>query len=61
MEQEKVYLGDGVYASFDGMHVILRTYDGITWGAPIALDRHVLAALVLYARRIGLLAKEVEP
>jgi len=49
-QKEQVYLGDGVYASFDGLHVVLETYGDI-----IYLDDCVLNALILYAQRVGLL------
>lgn len=44
------YLGDGVYASFDGMHVILdlRAQDSTT---RIALESPVFDKLVAYKRR----------
>lgn len=45
------YLGDGVYASFDGYHIWLDlgAQDSTT---RIALDPYVLAALNRYAKRI---------
>jgi hypothetical protein len=45
------YLGDGVYASWDGYHVILdlRGQDSTT---RIALDNHVRAALMNYISRL---------
>lgn len=47
---EDDYLGDGVYASHDGYHIILdlRGQDGFT---RIALDPKVLAALNRYSDR----------
>ena len=46
------YLGDGVYASFDGYHVILdlRGQDTTT---RIALEPDVLLALNEYIERLG--------
>ena len=54
MSIEKIaddYLGDGVYASFDGYHIVLdlRAQDSTT---RIALEPEVLAALDLYRERI---------
>ena len=50
MENESAFkwthLGDGVYALYDGYHVVLRTDQ-----ARIYLDPHVLAALNAFASR----------
>jgi len=42
------YIGDGVYASFDGFHIWLRTST-----ERIALEDSVYVALVEYAASIG--------
>jgi len=54
---EDRYLGDGVYASFDGYHVCLdlRAQDSETF---IALDNHVLKALIEYAKETGMVEEE---
>jgi len=54
---EDEYLGDGVYASFDGYHIILdlRAQDNTT---RIALEPSVLANLYTYAHKAGLAAAE---
>lgn len=44
----KEYLGDSVYASFDGFHVVLTTENDITPSNTIALEPAVLAALDRY-------------
>lgn len=53
-EQERlakpVYLGDAVYASFDGYHIWLKTGDGNN--QQIALEPAVYEALVRYAKQI---------
>jgi hypothetical protein len=50
-KDEETYIGDGVYASFDGWHVWLRTgVDGREHR--IALEPPVLAALTDYGKRI---------
>lgn len=49
--QHGEYLGDGVYAHFDGYQVWLETGDGLGFYNPIALDRHVFEALKRYASR----------
>ena len=45
------YLGDGVYASFDGYHVWLRT-ERFGWMHTIALEPCVLDSLKMYAERV---------
>lgn len=47
-ETHKDYLGDGVYAAFDGWHVWLRTLEG----HEIALEPAVMAALQRYNARL---------
>lgn len=39
------YLGDGVYARFDGYYVWVYTDNGITQSTPIAFEPEVLDAL----------------
>lgn len=51
----EVYLGDAVYASFDGWQICLRTGDGNN--QVIYLEPSVYAALVSYAKRL----REQEP
>jgi len=41
----EMYLGDAVYASFDGYHIWLKTSNGITTTNQIALEPGVLDAL----------------
>lgn len=45
MSQLKKYLGDGVYADYDGFHIVLTTEDGINITNTIYLDLQVLDAL----------------
>jgi hypothetical protein len=47
----KQYLGDGVYAEFDGHHIWLKTERDITH--EIALEPAVLAALNNYAKFVN--------
>lgn len=49
--EKDTYLGDGLYASFDGYHIVLRTLRGDTehW---VALEPFVLEALIRYADQI---------
>ena len=54
MTIEKRYLGDSVYADFDGYHIILTTENGLP-GDPsnrIALESDTLAALNKYKEDI---------
>jgi len=43
------YLGDGVYATFDGTQIWLHTFDGYSVSNSIALDSEVYAGLIRYA------------
>lgn len=50
MTDRETYLGDAVYASFDGYQIWLRTGDGNN--QRIALEPAVLDALYAYAKSI---------
>lgn len=52
---EPVYLGDSVYARFDGYHVVLETRNGVPTDPSntIALDSYVIAALQRYMQELG--------
>lgn len=45
---EKMYIGDGVYASFDGYHIVLTTQEGET----IYLEADVFVNLIKYAEKV---------
>lgn len=45
---ERRYLGDAVYADFDGYHIWLRTSDGISITNEIGLEPTVLEAFDRY-------------
>lgn len=49
---KKVYLGDSVYASFDGYQIWLTTENGFDASNSIALDDQVLQALINYKERL---------
>ncbi|MBW3783815.1 hypothetical protein GL270_21725 [Aeromonas veronii] len=49
--QFPAYLGDGVYASFDGYQMWLRT-EGMDGVNEIAIDDQTWAALVAYRNRL---------
>ena len=51
-EREQVYLGDGLYASFDGYQIWLRTSDGLSVTNTIALEPQVMKALSDYAAKV---------
>lgn len=51
------YLGDGVYAEWDGYHVVLKANDPNDPTDKVYLDRNVIIALMEYIQRV---AKEIE-
>lgn len=55
MSRKPRYLGDGVYASFDGYYIWLRTGSHLDAEATnrIALEPSVFAALQQYQRGLG--------
>lgn len=59
---KKAYLGDSVYAQFDGYHVILTTENegNGNWSNRIALEPSVLRALYDYASRFGFIEFDKE-
>ena len=52
MEQDDVYLGDGLYASFDGYQIELYASNGIQKTNQVYLDPHVLAAFLRYVESL---------
>jgi hypothetical protein len=46
------YLGDAVYADFDGYHIVLTTSDGLRDTNRICLEPSVYDALVRYKARL---------
>ena len=50
MNDSTTYLGDGVYASHDGVYVAIWTSDGVRQSEKIFLDLSVLAALHQFVR-----------
>lgn len=44
----KVYLGDGLYAHYDGFHIWLTTLEG----NEVALEDHVVNAFLKYVEQI---------
>jgi hypothetical protein len=60
MTTNEEYLGDGLYASFDGFMITLRAprEHGDHW---VGLEPNVFAALVEYQKRITTTTEEVKP
>lgn len=46
MSTPRTYLGDGVYAGYDGYSIILTTENGFSGTNEIFLEPHVLDALI---------------
>jgi hypothetical protein len=57
----KEYLGDSVYASFDGYHVWLTTENGYGPSNSIGLDPSVLASLDRYVEYLERLVEANTP
>ncbi len=51
MTERKIYLEDGAYAEFDGLHFIITTEDGIN---TIYLEVDALISLVDFANSCGM-------
>ena len=52
MDEHETYLGDGVYASFDGYQIWLAANDHNN--KVVALEPMVLASLFAYAAKLGM-------
>jgi hypothetical protein len=50
--KHRQYLGDAVYASFDGYHIVLTTENGISETNRICLDPAVFNSLVHYSNKL---------
>lgn len=48
MSMKKVYLGDAVYAQFDGFHIILSTEDGYRETNTVSLEAEVIESLLKF-------------
>jgi hypothetical protein len=49
---EKVYLGDGVYAYFDGYGIMLTSENGLAVTNKIYLEQDVLKALTDFNKKV---------
>ena len=52
-KKNKQYLGDAVYADWDGMHVVLTTSDGVYESNRILLEDQVMDQLIKYYNSHG--------
>lgn len=59
--EKKVYLGDSVYAAFDGYHIVLTTENGMGPSNVICIEPDVYKTLVGYAKTIWQPAAFPEP
>jgi hypothetical protein len=48
----KEYLGDGVYAAFDGFGIVLTTENGLSTQNVIVLEPEVIAKLEAYIAKL---------
>ena len=51
--RSRVYLGDSVYAEYEGGELILCTNNGLGDNNTIYLDEYVIEALLMYLRQNG--------
>jgi hypothetical protein len=49
---EKTYIGDGVYADFNGYHIVLTSENGIGITNTIYLEDSVFIALQEFAKKV---------
>ena len=59
MEISRSYLGDGVYAAFDGYHCVLTTGTHVEAYNVIYLEPRVLVALDNFVKRINDTTEEI--
>lgn len=51
--KNKAYIGDGVYADFDGFNIVLTTENGVEVTNTIFLEPEVFMSLLKYAERLS--------
>lgn len=56
-QQDKTYLGDGVYAGHDGFQIWLSVEGGGDEPNYIALEPLMLLALIAYAKKLGMIPR----
>lgn len=52
-DEKDVYIGDSVYATNDGFHLVLYTDNGMGRDQKIYLDHGVFERFIEYAKKIG--------
>jgi len=57
-ENEIIYLGDGLYARYDGCQIELMANSPDNPTDTVYLEPNVLKNFILYAKELGLLPKE---
>lgn len=55
------YIGDGVYADFDGHSITMTTENGVSVGNVIVLDPYTIAGLLRYIDRLQALHESCSP
>jgi len=60
-ENPKTYLGDSVYAEFDGYHIVLTTDNGLGPSNTIALEDMVFVALAKFVEKSWNVKVEISP
>ena len=53
-EKPTDYLGDGLYAEFDGFQFRLYASDGISVTNEVFLEPEVMRAFIAFAKRVGM-------
>jgi hypothetical protein len=52
VSREETYLGDGLYASFDGYQIWLKASNGVDVTNAVALEPSVFQALLAYEKKL---------
>jgi hypothetical protein len=58
MRTDRIYLGDGVYGAWDGLHLVITTENGVETTNTIYLTQEVWASLVDYIDALKAKASE---
>ncbi len=58
--EDDFYLGDGLYAAFDGWQIELYAYDGICKTNQVYLEPAVLTAFLRYVEQMKSQSKDAE-
>lgn len=52
MENEITYLGDGLYVNYDGIHVEVYSYNGVTATNKVYFDSETLGNFLAFVERL---------